>query len=68
MPIEYTVWTEDEYRRRTSEMIARFEGFEPRPYDANDAMATIGFGYTFNRNNNVELWDAAGIVLSRTER
>ena len=68
MPIDYHDRTEDEYRRRASVMIQNFEGFRAAPYDAGDNMATIGFGYTFNRNNNVELWDLAGVQLSQEER
>ncbi|TXI45393.1 MAG: calcium-binding protein [Lysobacter sp.] len=68
MPIEYHDRTEEEYRRRASVMIRNFEGFGSSPYDAGDNMATIGYGYTFNRSNNIELWDAAGVHLSQDER
>ena len=66
--MQYNELTREEYARRASEMIARFEGFEARPYPDRDGMATIGFGYTLNRNNNIELWDRAGIALSDAER
>lgn len=66
--MEYEELTRDEYARRTSAMIQRFEGYRAAPYDANDNMATIGFGYTFNRNNNVALFDEAGVQLSDRER
>ena len=66
--MRYDELTREEYARRTSEMIMNFEGFRGSPYDANDAMATIGYGYTFNRNNNVELWGRAGFQLSDAER
>ena len=68
MPIDYHERTEEEYRRRASVMIQNFEGYRAAPYDAEDGKATIGFGYTFNRNNNLELWDRAGVQLSQTER
>jgi GH24 family phage-related lysozyme (muramidase) len=32
-----------------------------------DGKATIGFGYTFNRNNNFKIWTATGIYLSANE-
>ncbi len=32
--------------------------------DIGDRMATIGYGYTFNRNDNLALWQAAGVSLS----
>lgn len=66
--MEYEELTREEYARRTSAMIQRFEGYRAGPYDANDNMATIGFGYTFNRNNNVALFNEAGVQLSDTER
>ncbi|HLM54437.1 MAG TPA: hemolysin [Pseudoxanthomonas sp.] len=68
MPINYQDRTEEEYRRRASVMIQNFEGYRAGSYDADDNMATIGFGYTFNRNNNLELWDRAGVQLSERER
>jgi GH24 family phage-related lysozyme (muramidase) len=68
MPIDYHERTEDEYRRRASVMIQNFEGFRERAYDAGDNMATIGYGYTFNRNNNVALFYQAGVQLSPEER
>lgn len=49
-------------------MIQNFEGYRAAPYDAADNMATIGFGYTFNRDNNLELWNEAGVQLSESER
>lgn len=66
--MEYEELTREEYARRTSAMIQRFEGYRAAPYDAGDNMATIGFGYTFNRNNNVALFDQAGVQLSDRER
>ena len=66
--MEYDELTREEYARRASTMIQNFEGFRGRSYDANDNMATIGFGYTFNRGNNVALFDQAGVQLSDAER
>ena len=68
MPIEYQELTREQYRRRASVMIQNFEGFESRVYDAGDRMATIGFGYTLNRNDNLDIWDRAGVQLSADER
>lgn len=66
--MRYDELTRDEYRRRAADMIMHFEGFHPRPYDARDGKATIGYGYTFNRDNNVELFDRAGITLTEGQR
>ncbi len=49
-------------------LISGFEGHEVRARDIGDGMATIGYGYTFNRTDNVALWTAAGISLSASER
>lgn len=68
MQIDYKERTEEQYRQRASVMIQNFEGYRAAPYDARDDMATIGYGYTFNRDNNVELWDRAGVQLSQAER
>lgn len=66
--MEYDELTREEYARRASAMIQRFEGYRATPYPDNDNMATIGYGYTFNRNNNVALFDQAGVQLSDRER
>jgi GH24 family phage-related lysozyme (muramidase) len=66
--VEYDELTREEYARRASAMIQRFEGYRAAPYPDNDNMATIGYGYTFNRNNNVALFDQAGVQLSDRER
>ena len=66
--MEYDELTREEYARRASAMIQRFEGYRATPYPDRDNMATIGYGYTFNRNNNVALFDQAGVQLSDRER
>ena len=66
--MQYDELTREEYARRASAMIQRFEGYRAGPYDAEDSMATIGFGYAFNRNNNVALFDQANVQLSPAER
>ncbi|MEJ8814261.1 calcium-binding protein [Variovorax ureilyticus] len=48
-------------------LISAFEGHEPAARDIGDRKATIGWGYTFNRNDNVALWTAAGITLSAAD-
>jgi len=46
------------------DIISRVEGFIKNIEDINDSKATIGYGYTFNRNNNVEIWQKTRITLS----
>lgn len=59
--------TQQDYENAVVELIPRVEGFSPNVYRLDDGMATIGCGYTFNRNNNVGLWTDAGINLTQTE-
>jgi hypothetical protein len=35
-----------------------------KPTDLRDGKNTIGYGYTFNRNNNVAIFTAANITLT----
>ena len=65
MAINYgNSWTETEYENAIVSLISAIEGLEPKVRDIGDTKATIGYGYTFNRSDNVALWRAAGISLS----
>ncbi|WP_223877941.1 XVIPCD domain-containing protein [Luteimonas sp. MC1825] len=66
--MEYIEITQAEYKRLAANLIMHTEAFEARAYDLRDGAATIGFGYTFNRANNVELWERANIQLDETQR
>ncbi len=48
-------------------LISAAEGPEPSAVDKQDGQITIGYGYTFGRNDNAALWQAAGISLTRQE-
>ena len=56
--------TQQAYIDALVNIIAVFEGYGPNVYD-KDGKATIGFGYTFERSNNLALWTAAGISLTQ---
>jgi GH24 family phage-related lysozyme (muramidase) len=66
--MEYNVLTEQEYNRRLRSVIVGSEGLHERVQDVGDGRATIGWGYTFNRNNNAAIWQNAGIELSQEQR
>lgn len=66
--MKYRELSKEEYLRVTSDLIASMESFEPKPYDLGDGAATIGYGYTFNRNENLANWEKAGISLTREEK
>ena len=44
--------------------IAETESLHARVQDVGDGKATIGWGYTFNRNDNHAIWQASGINLT----
>lgn len=57
-----------EYDRKMRVVIVGAEGLHARVQHAsNDGMATIGWGYTLNRDNNVSIWRASGIELTREQ-
>lgn len=59
--------TQQEYVDALVGFITGMEGVRAHVYADKDKMATIGYGYTFNRNDNVALWQAAGITLTTAE-
>ncbi|MBA4265297.1 MAG: hypothetical protein C0453_09460 [Comamonadaceae bacterium] len=54
----------DTYAARLQLTIAETESLHARSQDVGDGMATIGWGYTFNRNDNHAIWRASGINLT----
>src|SRR3970282_1008657 len=60
--------TQDAYVSALVDFVSSLEGPGPEVYPDNDGKATIGYGYTFNRPNNLALWTAAGITLTDAER
>jgi GH24 family phage-related lysozyme (muramidase) len=65
--MDYRELTEEQYYARIRTVVVGAEGLHARSQDVGDGMATIGYGYTFNRNNNAEIWRNAGITLTRQE-
>ena len=69
MAINYNMFdTTQDYVDAVVELISRVEGYRPTAKNIGDGMATIGYGYTFNRNDNLALWTAAGITLSPADQ
>lgn len=66
--INYHLLTQSAYVNLLSELITGFEGHHSVAENIGDGKATIGYGYTFNRSDNLSLWTAAGINLSDTDR
>jgi Ca2+-binding RTX toxin-like protein/GH24 family phage-related lysozyme (muramidase) len=55
------------YAQLLKELIQSAEQLDPTVADHRDTKATIGYGYTFNRHNNLAIWQAAGISLSPSD-
>lgn len=62
--MEFRELTQDDYDTRLRTVIVGTEGLHGRAMDVGDNRATIGWGYTLNRNNNVEIWERSGLELS----
>ena len=65
--MQYNGLTEAEYVERLVALISAAEGHIDQAANIGDGKATIGYGYTFNRNDNLALWQAAGITLTAAE-
>lgn len=66
--MDYNELTQEQYNELIKRLVKITESLHERSQDVGDARATIGYGYTFNRSNNVEIWDRSGIELTREER
>lgn len=65
--MDYRTSARDEYHSRLRTVIVGTEGLHVRAMDVGDNRATIGWGYTRNRDNNVEIWERSGIELSEAD-
>ncbi|QDQ25353.1 hypothetical protein FNU76_02725 [Chitinimonas arctica] len=55
------------YSNFVMQLISGCEGHITRTRDIGDGKATVGWGYTFNRSNNVAIWRSSGISLTEDE-
>lgn len=62
--MDYRELTEQRYNERLRMVIVGSEGLHQRVQNVGDNRATIGWGYTFNRDNNAEIWRNSGIALT----
>lgn len=63
--MDYRELTEQQYNERLRTAIVGSEGLHAQVQDVGDGRATIGWGYTFNRGNNAEIWRESGIALNQ---
>ena len=67
--LNYAVLPQQQYVDFLINLISSAEGHrQVASFPPNDPNATVGYGYTFNRNNNLSLWQSAGIVLTPAEK
>lgn len=65
--MDYREVDQAEYDRKLRMVIVGSEGLHADSQDIGDGRATIGWGYTFNRDNNVAIWRESGIDLTREQ-
>ena len=66
--LNYSVLTQQLYEDFLVNLISSIEGFRSQVYQPTPGdNTTIGNGYTFLRNNNLAVWQAAGIALTPDE-
>lgn len=66
--MQYRRLTDEQYFDRIRTVVVGAESLHAHAQNAGgDGMATIGYGYTFNRNNNVGIWRESGIELDRSQ-
>ncbi|WOB67395.1 hypothetical protein [Microcystis aeruginosa] len=65
--LTYKTLGQKNYEKKLVETLILLEGFDKNVKLKGDDSATIGYGYTFNRNNNLSIWTASGISLSANE-
>lgn len=62
--MEFRQLTQDQYDRKLREVIVGTEGHHASVQDVGDDRATIGWGYTLNKDDNVSIWSKAQIELT----
>lgn len=67
MEITYRTLTPQQYGQRLRAVIAESESLHSHVQDIGDGKATIGWGLTLNRNDNVAIWRESGVRLSESD-
>ena len=65
--MDYRELDQAEYDRKLRMVIVESERLHAHAQDIGDDRATIGWGYTFNRDNNVAIWRESGIELTQQQ-
>ncbi|MEO7861010.1 MAG: hypothetical protein ABIU05_11285 [Nitrospirales bacterium] len=65
--LNYVTLSQQQYADLLVNQISSAEGPAPNVYQKPGDHTTIGYGYTFVRSNNLQLWQNAGITLTSSE-
>jgi GH24 family phage-related lysozyme (muramidase) len=65
--MNYTEIDQTEYDRKLRLVIVGAEGLHAQAQNIGDGKATIGWGYTLNRGNNVAIWRESNIELTQAQ-
>jgi hypothetical protein len=65
--IKYSILAAASYQDVVVNLISAAEAYRATSAPTNDGEITVGYGYTFSRNDNLALWQAAGISLSASQ-
>ncbi|QDQ26991.1 hypothetical protein FNU76_11800 [Chitinimonas arctica] len=65
--LTYRNLAQADYTSLVSRFIKLTESLHQTAVNIGDSKATIGYGYTFNRNNNVAIWTTSGIQLTAAQ-
>lgn len=65
--MEYRTPDRAAYSELVADLVKLTESPHTHAQDVGANHATIGYGYTFNRNNNVAIWRESGIELRQAE-
>lgn len=62
--MQYRELNREDYLAAIRRVVVGAEGLHAHSQNVGDGKATIGYGYTFNRNDNTAIWRESGIALS----
>jgi len=65
--MQYRELNREEYLTAIRRVVVGAEGLHAHSQNVGDGKATIGYGYTFNRNDNTAIWRESGITLSEQQ-
>jgi GH24 family phage-related lysozyme (muramidase) len=65
--LNYRELSQADYDALVRQFVRLTEGLHSVVQNVGDGKATIGYGYTFNKSDNVSIWQASGIQLNAAD-